>query len=92
MDAVVDTSDIVTGDKGATVEDEDMVNIVDLDTKKNTRRDPVDVREELPRPPLRRTRDSAATGLVNGLVEMDMGLFVVSAEPKCHLLSSNTGR
>ena len=48
MDAVADIPYVVTGEKGAAVEDEDAVNDVDPDTDKNTRRDPVDVREELP--------------------------------------------
>lgn len=49
MNAVVDTPEVVTGDRRAAVEDEDAFNDVNPDTTIKTRPYPVDVREELPR-------------------------------------------
>ena len=62
VSSVVDIPDVITGERGAAAKDEDAVNDVDPDTEENTRRDPVDIREDLSRPRLRSTHDCVATG------------------------------
>ena len=75
VDAVSDIPDVVTSDIEAAVEGEDAVNVVYPDTKEDTRRDPVDIRDEPSRHRLRSKSDWAAIGLLKGPVEMDDGLF-----------------
>ena len=77
VNVIVDTPDVVAGDRGAAVEDEDAVNDFGPKTEENTRREPANVREELPRLILRRKRDGAAAGLLIRLVGMDGRRFLV---------------